>query len=322
VIYMGSYGLEKPLVESMGIPYYPILTGKLRRYLSWQNVVDLGRIVAGLAMALAVLVKTRPDCIFSKGGFVAVPVAWAAWILRIPVISHESDLTPGLANRLIKPIAKKILYTFPETNRYLPGDSVLVGSPIRSDLLHGDRQAGFKLCGFTDQNRPTLLVMGGSQGALRINQALEIILPKLTERYNIVHLTGKGKALNITLPHYKGFEFLSQELQHIYALCDGVISRAGANSIFELLALRKPMLLIPLEAGSRGDQILNAKSFTERGWALTLREADVTPETLEATIEALVVQSDAIKKAQASYDSQAAVGRVLAEIDSVVRPRP
>ncbi len=318
VIYIGSKGLEKPLVEAMGIPFYAIPTGKLRRYFSWQNFLDVFRIVAGLFVALKILLETKPQCVFSKGGFVAVPVAWAAFLLKIPVISHESDLTPGLANRLIKPIATKILYTFPETKLHLPENSVLVGSPIREELLLGDAHEGLKLCGFPNMERPTLLVMGGSQGALKINQALEQALSELIKTYNIVHLTGKGKGLNFEDRRYKGFEFLSDELRHIYALSDGVVSRAGANSIFELLALRKPMLLIPLEAGSRGDQILNAESFAREGWAQTLREGSLSSSALIQAIEKLFRESNTIKAAQQRYDSKAAIQKIVAQIELAV----
>lgn len=304
VFYVGSRGLEKPLVEAQGIPFYTIAAGKLRRYLSAENFLDVFRIGLGIVQAFKLLAQKKPDVVFSKGGFVAVPVAVAAWFLKIPVVSHESDLTPGLANRLIAPFAKKILFTFPETKKYLPPSSVQVGTPIRSELLRGSAKDGLSLCGFSpDDQTPTILVMGGSQGAQRVNEALGAILPWLVERSKVIHLTGKGKQLNFRHPRYKSFEFVSSELSDLYALSDFVISRAGANSIFEILAVKKPMLLIPLEIASRGDQVLNAMSFAKAGWATVLREQNLDPETLKKAIEHLFAISDEIRESQKSYDA-------------------
>lgn len=304
VFYVGSKGLEKPLVEAQGIPFYPIAAGKLRRYLSAENLADVFRILMGLFQALRILAAQKPDVIFSKGGFVAVPVAVAAWILRIPVVSHESDLTPGLANKLIAPFAKKILFTFPETKNHLPPSSVRVGTPVRSELLSGSPHAGLALCGFSKQETlPTFLVMGGSQGAQRINEALLVILPWIVERARVIHLTGKGKQLAFRHPRYKAFEFVSSELSDLYALSDFVISRAGANSIFEILSLKKPMLLIPLEIASRGDQVLNALSFEKSGWAHVLRENSLDPPSLKAAIENLMTSGEHMRTAQRAYNA-------------------
>ena len=304
VFYVGSKGLEKPLVEAQGIPFYTIAAGKLRRYLSVENIVDAFRIGLGVLQATKLLAQKKPDVVFSKGGFVAVPVAVAAWFLKIPVVSHESDLTPGLANRLIAPFAKKILFTFPETKKYLPPSSVRVGTPIRAELLRGNAKDGLALCGFSpDDPLPTILVMGGSQGAQRVNEALLAILPWLLEKARVIHLTGKGKQLSFRHPRYKSFEFVNTELSDLYALSDFVISRAGANSIFEILAVKKPMLLIPLEIASRGDQVLNAMSFAKAGWATVLREQNLDSESLKKAIDHLLTTGDQIRSAQKSYDA-------------------
>ncbi len=286
VFYIGSQGIEKELATKAGLTFYTIQTGKLRRYFSWQNFTDIFHILMGILQAILILFRKRPDLVFSKGGFVSVPVAFAAWVLRIPVVSHESDLTPGLANRMIKPFCRLIFYCFPETERHLTGvRSVASGLPVRDQLLQGQKAEGLRLCGFESSDRPTLLVMGGSSGAERINTSLLTILPELVISWQVIHLTGKGKAINFSHPSYKAFEYVNEGLEHLFALADLVVTRAGANSIFELKALAKPMLLIPLEIASRGDQVDNAKSFAAQGWAQVLRETELTPSVLIAAIE-------------------------------------
>ncbi len=311
--YVGSNGLEKPLVEAQGIEFKAVATGKLRRYFSIQNFFDLFKVGVGLVQAFFILLFKRPHVVFSKGGFVAVPVAWAAWLLRIPVVSHESDVTPGLANRLIAPFAQRIVYTFPETKKYLPAkSSVHAGTPIRAELFDGDVRVGAKVAGFDPGEKlPTVLVMGGSQGAQRINDALKEILPRLLESARVIHIHGKGKSIGFTHPRYKGFEFVSGELKDLFALADVVVSRAGANSIFEFLALRKPMLLIPLEQGSRGDQVINAESFAEKGWARILLERDLDAQTLLAAIAELQRDAGSIREKQSQFSAREAADKIL-----------
>lgn len=304
VAYIGSSGIEKGIVTAAGIPFHQIATGKLRRYLSWQNITDLGRIVVGTLQAVFILLRLRPNIIFSKGGFVSVPVAVAGWLCRIPVVTHESDLSPGLATRIIQRFAVKVLYSFSETEAYLPMNKRQhVQTPVRSELITGDRDRGERFCGFSSESRhlPTILIMGGSQGAQRINDMLLTLLPELVREYRIVHLTGKGKGLSFTHPNYRGFEFVGGELKDIFALADFVVSRAGANSVFELLSLRKPMLLIPLALATRGDQILNAESFAKRGWAHTLDEKTAQAQDLKAAIGRLVAAKVEMQRAQATY---------------------
>lgn len=288
VRYIGSYGgIERKLIENAGIPYDGIASGKLRRYFDLKNFSDPFRVLKGYAQALSLLKKHKPDIIFSKGGFVAVPVVLAAKHYRIPVIIHESDMTPGLANKICIPSAAKVCCNFPETLKYLPKDkAVLTGSPIRAELLKGDRLSGLSYAHLS-ADKPVLMIIGGSLGAVAVNNAVRSILPRLLEKFQIIHICGKGnldKSLMNT-PGYVQFEYVDAPLRHLFATADIVISRAGANSICELLALRKPNLLIPLSAAaSRGDQILNARSFAEQGFSKMLEEEAVTNDSLYAAV--------------------------------------
>ncbi|MDO5540319.1 MAG: undecaprenyldiphospho-muramoylpentapeptide beta-N-acetylglucosaminyltransferase [Eubacteriales bacterium] len=286
--YIGSYeGIEKKLIEELEIPYYGISSGKLRRYFDLKNFTDPFRVLKGYGQAHSLLKKLKPDVVFSKGGFVAVPVVLAAKQLHIPVIIHESDMTPGLANKLAIPSATKVCCNFPETLKYLPADkAVLTGSPIRKELLEGNKLAALDFCGFT-ANKPVLMIIGGSLGSANVNNAIRGILPTLLEKFQVLHLCGAGK-LDPALDGTKGYvqyEYIKKELADMFALADIVVSRAGANAICELLDLRKPALLIPLGSNaSRGDQILNAESFKSQGFCEVLLEENLTPELLTETI--------------------------------------
>lgn len=284
VHYIGSYdGIEKRLIEDYEIPYYGISTGKFRRYFDLKNFTDPVRVLKGYSEARKILKQIRPDVVFSKGGFVSVPVVRAAHSLGIPCIIHESDMTPGLANKLCIPVAEKVCCNFPETLRLLPAEkAVLTGSPIRAELRQGNRIAALDLCGFT-ANKPVVMVIGGSLGAAAINKTVREALPKLLEDFQVIHICGKEKIDNLLLnvPGYKQFEYVKAELKDLFALADVVISRAGANAICELLALRKPNVLIPLSAkSSRGDQILNARSFESQGFSLVIDEDDLIDSIL------------------------------------------
>ncbi len=284
ITYMGSYdGIEKRLIGDFDIPYVGISTGKFRRYLDLKNFTDPFRVVKGLFEAKKFLKEYKPNLVFSKGGFVSVPVIRAAASLKIPCIIHESDMTPGLANKLCIPAAKKVCCNFPETLKLLPKEkAVLTGSPIRAELTRGNKVAGLNLCGFS-ANKPVIMVIGGSLGAASVNKAVREALPRLLEDYQIVHLCGKDKIDNLLLntPGYKQFEYIKTELKDLFAMADIVISRAGANSICELLALKKPNILIPLPAASsRGDQLLNARSFETQGFSIVINEDDLTTDLL------------------------------------------
>ena len=286
--YIGSKdGIEKKLITDLGIPYYEISTGKLRRYFDWKNFTDPFRVLKGFSDARHIIKKIQPNVIFSKGGFVSVPVVIAAKKCKVPAIIHESDMTPGLANKICIPSAVKVCCNFPETVKCLPeGKAVLTGSPIREELFKGNAQAGLDFCHF-DNSKPVLLIIGGSLGSKAVNQAVRNILPELLKQWQIIHLCGKGnldESLQNT-PGYIQFEYIQGELPDLFAAANMVISRAGANAICELLALQKPNILIPLSAAaSRGDQILNAKSFNAQGFSYLLEEENVTNESLLTAI--------------------------------------
>lgn len=295
--YIGSYnGIEKNLIEQFGIPYHGIASGKLRRYFSLQNFTDPFRVLKGFGEAKKLIKSLKPDVIFSKGGFVSVPVVIAGKQCHVPTIIHESDMTPGLANKLAIPSATKVCCNFPETLAHLPKEkAVLTGSPIRQELLTGSREAALKFCGLKG-NKPVILIIGGSLGSVVVNNAVRAILPELLKNFQIIHLCGKGKVDESlqNLEGYVQFEYIQDELKDLFALSDIVISRAGANAICELLALHKPNILIPLSANaSRGDQILNACSFERQGYSIVLEEEELKDSTLLDAIQKLYKEKDA-----------------------------
>ena len=314
--YIGSYnGIEERLIKEQNIPYYGIDSGKLRRYFDWKNFSDPLRVIHGYAQAKKILSRLKPDVVFSKGGFVSVPVVRAASALHIRTIIHESDMTPGLANRLAIPAADKVCCSFPETLKYLPeGKAVLSGSPIRQELLTGERGKALELLHWDNSSKPTLLVIGGSQGSVAINNALRSDLDELLKEFRIIHLCGKGN-LDSSLDGREGyvqFEYIQDELKDLFALADLVLSRAGANSICELLALRKPNLLIPLSAAaSRGDQILNADSYKKQGYSMVLKEEDLTPESLLRSLRQLNADRETYRSAMEKSSQSSAIDIIM-----------
>ncbi|HEX2947202.1 MAG TPA: undecaprenyldiphospho-muramoylpentapeptide beta-N-acetylglucosaminyltransferase [Clostridia bacterium] len=313
--YIGSQnGIEKQLIEREGVPYYSISTGKLRRYFDLKNFSDAFRVVGGLGQAYALLGRLKPDVVFSKGGFVSCPVVWAAWLRRIPVVIHESDMTPGLTNKLSIPFAKNVCYTFPESEAHISSKKgVRTGMPIREGLLAGDRVQGAKMCGFRI-DKPVIMVIGGSLGSEKINNAVRGILDTLLKNYNVCHICGKGNLdpLLEGKPGYRQFEYINEEQPHIYALADMVVSRAGATVLFELLALKKPNLLIPLSrAASRGDQILNAASFEKQGFSMVLQEDKLDSASLEHAINELRASGEKYKDAMMANKGDSGVSAVI-----------
>ncbi len=289
--YIGSFdGIEKRLIEDFDIPYYGISTGKFRRYFDLKNFTDPFRVMKGYAEAKKILKQIAPDIVFSKGGFVSVPVVRAAHALHIPCIIHESDMTPGLANKICIPVAEKICLNFPETMQYIPeGKGILTGSPIRKELSEGDAERARTLCGF-NSDKPVVMVMGGSLGAAAINKAIREALKSILEDFQVIHICGKEKVDNLLLgvEGYKQFEYVKTELKDLFALADVIVSRAGANAICELLALKKPNILIPLSPkASRGDQMLNAKSFEAQGFSIVIDEDDLSDSLLVEKIREL-----------------------------------
>lgn len=298
VEYIGSTtGIEKELIRESfpDVPYHAIASGKLRRYFSMKNFTDPFRVGVGLIQAINIIRKTKPAAIFSKGGFVSVPVVMAGKLMSVPVIIHESDVSPGLANKLAMPFADHIFTVFKETLKYVPAEkSTCTGSVIRSELMDGSAAKGKEIC-FFDNDLPVLLIMGGSQGAAIINQAVRDNIENLVNEFNIIHLCGKGNLDEslIEEKNYCQFEYVTHELSHLLHMTDFVVSRAGSNSIFEFLALKKPMLLIPLSAQrSRGDQLLNARLFEQQGFAHVMEEEDLTAESFMKAIGRLRADED------------------------------
>jgi UDP-N-acetylglucosamine--N-acetylmuramyl-(pentapeptide) pyrophosphoryl-undecaprenol N-acetylglucosamine transferase len=322
VFYLGSVsGMEREIVENSGKnwTYKGIQTGKLRRYFSLQNFSDPFRIILGFFQAFFFLYRIKAHVVFSKGGFVSAPVVWAAWLNRIPVVIHESDATPALATMLTLPFAQKALIAFAETAKKLPprfrNKIIHIGLPIRKSLFIESRAKAIAHFGLA-HDKKTLLVFGGSLGALELNKRIAKAVPILAQKYNIIHIVGKGKSIELNAgPHYKQFEFLSDEMSLVYACSDAAICRAGASSIFELAAARIPMILVPLGLHqSRGDQIINARLFEERGWAVSTKEEDFTEERIIALTEeifaALPERKNALLSAP-SFDCAQKVGELL-----------
>ena len=316
VFYIGSKtGIEKELIENLGIPYYGISSGKLRRYFSMKNFTDPFRVLHGYHEAKKILRELKPDVLFSKGGFVSVPVVTAAGKAKIPTIIHEPDMTPGLANKLSIRYATRVCCNFAETLSHVKGKGVHTGTPIRRELFTGTREAGLAYAGLRGE-KPVILVVGGSTGAVRVNEAVRAALPKLLPEYDILHLCGKGKTdPGVTAEGYVQKEYCDREMKDVLAMADIVISRAGANAICELLALHKPNLLIPLSAeASRGDQILNAASFEKQGFSVVMQESEVTPETLSAAVSDLFANRQRYIDAMAASPSSDATETVIALI--------
>ena len=310
ISYIGSYeGIEKKLIEELGIPYYGISSGKLRRYFDLKNFSDPFRVLKGFSQARKILKDLKPDVVFSKGGFVTVPVVIAAKRLKIPALIHESDMTPGLANKLCLSSASKICCNFPETVNNLPADkAVLTGTPIRQELLSGNADAGRKFCGFT-ADKP-------------VNDNVRKILPELLKDFQVVHLCGKGKtdeSLKGTTG-YVQYEYIQDELPDLFAMADVVISRAGANAICEIRELHKPNLLIPLSAkASRGDQILNARSFERQGFSMVLEEEEITETKLLDTIHQLYTDRQKYTEAMAGNGRVDSISKITELIEECAR---
>ena len=319
--YIGTEnGMEADAIRAIpGIIYHAVKSGKLRRYFSWQNFTDPFRVIGGAFQSARLMGKIRPDVVFSKGGFVAVPVVFGAWLRRIPVLCHESDLTPGLANRLCRPFACRFATTFPECAEILGAKAEMTGTPMRQELFHGSREKGLRLLGF-DGKKPILLMMGGSSGAQSVNSALRAALPRLTETFDVAHSCGRGN-LDASLegtPGYFQKEFFSTELADVFACTNLVLSRAGANALCEFQELGRPMLLVPYPLGaSRGDQIQNAESLRRRGLCHVLAQEDMTPETLTDALFATWADREKLTEALRKAPPADGTRRVLEMIEEV-----
>ncbi|MCJ7841976.1 undecaprenyldiphospho-muramoylpentapeptide beta-N-acetylglucosaminyltransferase [Lederbergia sp. NSJ-179] len=319
IFYIGSKnGIEKELVQKINIPYYEINSGKLRRYFDFQNMTDVFRVMKGCMEARSILKKLKPNLVFSKGGFVSVPVIIAAKTLRIPVFIHESDMTPGLANKISQRFATKIFTSFEEAKKFFPEHkTTVIGSPIRKEILSGSAARGRAFLGFHSP-LPILTIMGGSLGAKKINEIIRTSLPELTSKYQIVHLCGKGNKDDqySNVSGYRQYEYVHDELSDILAASDIVITRGGSNAIFKFLALNIPMLIIPLGLDqSRGDQILNAKAFQEKGYCLMLEEEKLDRETLVDHLDSIYKNKEKFEKNMKSTQKSSALQILVKEIE-------
>lgn len=323
VQYIGTKdGIEKSIIENEKIKYHVISSGKLRRYFDVKNFTDPFKVLKGMWQAKKIIKKEKPNIVFSKGGFVSVPVVIGGYLNRVPVIAHESDITPGLANKLSIPYCTKVCVTFPESLKNIKENKgVLTGTPIREELFAGKREEGIKICGFKE-NKPILLIIGGSLGSKFINDSVRSIISKILKEFNVIHICGKGnldEKLNNT-EGYKQFEYVKEELPHFMNAADIVISRAGANVIFELLALKKPNLLIPLsKKSSRGDQVLNAASFKEAGYSVVLEEEELTSESLFDELKMLYKNKDKYIKAMQESPVQNGVDNIIKLIEKCAK---
>jgi UDP-N-acetylglucosamine--N-acetylmuramyl-(pentapeptide) pyrophosphoryl-undecaprenol N-acetylglucosamine transferase len=286
----GTDGMERTIVESRGIDYYAIPTGKLRRYFSFRNIPDLFRVAGGCIRSLKVLKSTRPAVVFSKGGFVSVPPVIAAWLRRIPVITHESDLDPGLATRINSRFARLVLVPYAESVGHFP-ESIrsrvrVVGNPIRRDITRGSMERGRQFLGFARGDpRPVVLFLGGSQGARQINELVDAARDRIGTQWLIAHQTGTERS---SAEGYRAEPFFGDELPDVLAAADVLVCRAGASTLWEGAILGKPMLLVPLQSGSRGDQLRNARMFSEKGGARLFTNPDTLGDEIRRALTELV----------------------------------
>ncbi|MCC5873637.1 MAG: undecaprenyldiphospho-muramoylpentapeptide beta-N-acetylglucosaminyltransferase [Gammaproteobacteria bacterium] len=319
VHYAGSAsGIERTLIEPLGVPYHALPTGKLRRYVSFENLLDAFRVLAGVAAGWRLARRLRPDVVFSKGGFVSVPVVFGARLAGLPVLAHESDFTPGLATRMVARRVAAVCTNFPDTR--IPGARrvVYTGTPLRPGLLAGSRQQGLAHAGLSGA-RPVLLVVGGSLGSQALNACIRAALPRLLQDYEIIHVCGRGNvAPEAATTGYAQFEFVAEPYRDLLAAADLVLSRAGANGLLELIQACKPTLLVPLgTAASRGDQIENADWAAGQGLARRVLEADLDEEVLVTELAGLLRDTDALRERLAAFevpDSEALLLKLIGEL--------
>ena len=295
IVYIGSQtGPENELTkEYKNVVFYPITTVKLVRGLTLKNLLIPFKLIKGRREAKQILKEVNPDIIFSKGGFVSVPVVLAGKKLKIPMIAHESDLSLGLANKITRKDFDVICTSFKDTAESLP-NGVYVGSPMKQTLISQSDKTRIRQLYNLDNNKPICLIIGGSQGAESINKAVIAILDHILKTHQVLHITGKGKLTSLKKPGYHPVEYV-ENLPVLLTIIDIAITRGGSNALFELLNNQIPMLIIPLSRGSRGDQIQNAEYFEKKGYALTLLESNLTPQTLKESFDKLVALAPAIK---------------------------
>ena len=312
--------LERELVAPLAVTYHGIAAGKLRRYFSLENLLDAFRVLLGIFQALILIGRLRPDVVFSKGGFVSFPVVFAAWCWRIPVVAHESDLTPGLANRLALPFVRTLCVNFPATRPpRFPGELIYTGTPVRPELVNGNAERGRALIGAGGE-KPVLVITGGSLGAEAINAAVREALPALVQRAVVVHVCGPGRVVPVDLAGYHPFEYVREEWGDLLAAATAVVSRAGANTLYELLCLGKPNLLIPLtRKASRGDQIENAAWAEAEGFSHVLTEEALTADALLGAVDEILAESGTESGKIARFQPPDSVGLIVTAIERAAR---
>ena len=312
VSYAGTHAIEYSLLKDKGIAFYSFSAPKLVRGSIRQNLTLPCRFFKSIRQAKQILKTVRPDLVFSKGGYVSLPVVLAAKKLNIPVLSHESDYSAGLANKIIAKRCQLVLTSFPETAENLPNGKYS-GSPVREELFGADPAKARQKYGFSG-TKPVLLVFGGGSGSAGINHSLEQCLPTVLNTFDVLHIRGK----NENSPQFPGYvsKDFEQDMASAYACADYVLSRSGSNTVFEILALKKCALLVPLDNGrSRGDQVENARYFAERGLCHVLQEKDLSPQTLQNALKELADDHDLpVRLARAPFKN--GNGIILAEIMS------
>lgn len=300
ISYIGSNGIEKTLLEPFkDVDYHTIDCVKLERKFTFKNFKIPFKLISSINQAKKIIKNISPDIIFSKGGYVSLPVVIAGAKLGIPCVTHESDLSMGLANKLIAKKCNFVFTSFEQTAKTLP-NGVYTGSPIKNNLFLCDKKQGLEFFNFSGR-KPILLITGGSQGSNAINEVTLNALQELGNTFDIIHLTGKGKSTNFKADFYRQYEFLSQ-MEKAFSACDLVVSRGGSNALFELIALQKPSLIIPLpKNNSRGDQILNAKYFSEKNLCKMLLQENLTKSSFVYNVNLLLKECNFYKKKLNEY---------------------
>ncbi|MFH0969566.1 MAG: undecaprenyldiphospho-muramoylpentapeptide beta-N-acetylglucosaminyltransferase [Patescibacteria group bacterium] len=323
LLYVGSGAkMEKEAMQAEGIPAKSILAGKMRRYFSILNFLDIFKIPIGFIQSLWILLAYMPDVVFSKGGYIAIPIVLAAWIYRIPIIIHESDAIPGTANKILEKFSTRVAIAYSSAQDYFSAsETALIGNPIRDGINQGNKEEARKIFNLTE-SKPVILVLGGSQGSEVINEAIIRILPKLIQHSQIIHQAGEKniekvireageQGIKAGREGYFAAGFLDFEtIKQAYAISDLIISRAGANIIAEIAANAKPSILIPIEKSAQGHQRMNAYEIAKAGGALVLEESNLGENIFMEKIEKILFDEDLKKnmsqKISAFYHPKAA----------------
>lgn len=314
-------GMEYNIITNYGIKFHSIPSGKLRRYFSFLNFIDLFKIIAGFIKSFFILIKYRPDIIFSKGGYVTVPPIIISKILKIKSVTHESDMSPGLATKINSKFVNKILLPYEETKKYfkteLHDKLITTGNPIRKEFFSTDKINGRKIMGFTN-NRPVILVLGGSLGAKEVNDLILDAKDLLINDYNIYHQMGDNKFVETDTDSYKTTPFIREHMADIISASDIIISRAGASAVWEFATVGIPAIFIPLTVGSRGDQMLNARYSEKRGISLVLTGGEINADCLNRSINKLNSNKAGMIKVMNEFKSYSSSQQIVQVIEELI----